>query len=115
MTRILITGGAGYVGSVSVEAFLAAGYEVVVLDDLTTGHRSAVPAGATLHIGTYADTEALSVLLRSERIDAIRALPNGSYEHEVWSDGFEEPIRIHSPDERPASDRPTTPDRRRAF
>ncbi len=51
MTRILVTGGAGYVGSVSVEAFLAAGHEVVVLDDLTTGHRAAVPAGATLHVG----------------------------------------------------------------
>lgn len=71
MTRILITGGAGYVGSVSAEAFLAAGYEVAVLDDLSTGHRAAVPAGATLHTGTYADAEALTALLRAERIDAI--------------------------------------------
>ncbi len=47
MTRILVTGGAGYVGSVSAEAFLAAGHEVVVLDDLSTGHRAAVPAAAT--------------------------------------------------------------------
>ena len=45
MTRILVTGGAGYVGSVSADAFLAAGHDVVVLDDLTTGHRAAVPAG----------------------------------------------------------------------
>jgi UDP-glucose 4-epimerase len=37
--RILVTGGAGYVGSVSVEAFLEAGHEVTVLDDLSTGHR----------------------------------------------------------------------------
>ena len=58
MTRILVTGGAGYVGSVSVEAFLAAGHEVVVLDDLTTGHRAAVPAGAGLHVATYADRDA---------------------------------------------------------
>ena len=71
MTRVLITGGAGYVGSVSAEAFLDAGHEVVVLDDLTTGHRAAVPAGATLHVGTYADGEALAALLRTERIDAI--------------------------------------------
>ena len=35
--RILVTGGAGYVGSVSVERFLEAGHEVVILDDLTTG------------------------------------------------------------------------------
>jgi UDP-glucose 4-epimerase len=71
VTRILITGGAGYVGSVSAEAFLAAGYDVVVLDDLSTGHRAAVPADATLRVGTYADGPALTELLRSDRIDAI--------------------------------------------
>ena len=46
--RILVTGGAGYIGSVSVEAFLEAGHEVTVLDDLSTGHRGAVAAWATL-------------------------------------------------------------------
>src|SRR5258707_1120640 len=71
VTRILITGGAGYVGSVSAEAFLAAGFDVVVLDDLSTGHRAAVPTDATLHVGTYADGPTLTELLRSERIDAI--------------------------------------------
>jgi UDP-glucose 4-epimerase len=71
MTRILVTGGAGYVGSVSAEAFLAAGHEVVVLDDLTTGHRAAVPPAATFHEGTYADGDSLSDLLQTERIDAI--------------------------------------------
>jgi UDP-glucose 4-epimerase len=71
MTRILITGGAGYVGSVSAEAFLAAGHEVVVLDDLTTGHRAAVPGGATLHAATYADGDGLARLLEAERIEAI--------------------------------------------
>ena len=71
MTRILITGGAGYVGSVSAEAFLTAGHDVVVLDDLTTGHRAAVPAGATLHTGTYGDRDAVTRLLDAERIEAI--------------------------------------------
>jgi len=42
--RVLVTGGAGYVGSVSVERLIEAGHEVVVLDDLTTGHRESVPA-----------------------------------------------------------------------
>jgi UDP-glucose 4-epimerase len=69
--RILVTGGAGYVGSVSADAFIQAGHDVVVLDDLSTGHRGAVPPGATLHQGTYADADALASLLESERIDAI--------------------------------------------
>lgn len=71
MTRVLITGGAGYVGSVSASAFLEAGHDVVVLDDLSTGHRGAVPPGATLHTGTYADGDALARLLETERIEAI--------------------------------------------
>jgi UDP-glucose 4-epimerase len=71
VTRILVTGGAGYVGSVSAEAFLAAGHDVVVLDDLSTGHRGAVPDGATFHQGTYTDGEAIARLLRAERIEAI--------------------------------------------
>jgi UDP-glucose 4-epimerase len=71
MIRILISGGAGYVGSVSAEALLAAGHEVVVLDDLTTGHRAAVPAGATFHTGTYTDANSLAELLRTERIEVI--------------------------------------------
>ena len=71
MTRVLITGGAGYVGSVSATAFLEAGHEVVVLDDLTTGHRGAVPGGAVLCEGTYADGAALERLLQGEGIEAI--------------------------------------------
>ena len=55
-----MTGGAGYVGSVSADAFIRAGHDVVVLDDLSTGHRGAVPPGATLHQGTYADADALA-------------------------------------------------------
>ena len=71
MTRILVTGGAGYVGAVSVEALLAAGHEVVVLDDLTTGHRGAVPAGASLREGTYTDEAATRRLLSDDGIEAI--------------------------------------------
>ena len=44
--RLLVTGGAGYIGSVVAAQLVAAGHEVVVLDDLSTGHADAVPAGA---------------------------------------------------------------------
>ncbi len=71
MARILVTGGAGYVGAVSVEAFLAAGHDVVVLDDLSTGHGSAVPDGARLVVGDYGDRATVAALLADERIEAI--------------------------------------------
>ena len=71
MTTILVTGGAGYVGSVSVEAFLAAGHQVVVLDDLTTGHRAAVADRATLIVGSYGDRPLVTRLLEEHGIEAI--------------------------------------------
>jgi UDP-glucose 4-epimerase len=46
--KLLVTGGAGYIGSVVARLLLDAGHQVVVLDDLSTGHEPAVPAGATL-------------------------------------------------------------------
>jgi len=67
--RVLVTGGAGYVGSVSVERLLEAGHHVVVLDDLSTGHRAAVDA--TLSEGSYADGPGTVALLDRERIDVI--------------------------------------------
>jgi UDP-glucose 4-epimerase len=69
--HILVTGGAGYVGSVSVAAFVAAGHEVTVLDDLSTGHRGAVAAEAHLVVGTYGDAPAVAALLRERGIDAV--------------------------------------------
>ena len=69
--RVLVTGGAGYVGSVSVEALAAAGHDVVVLDDLSTGHRPAVVEGSRLVTGSYGDEPAMTALLRDGRIDAI--------------------------------------------
>ena len=71
MARILVTGGAGYVGAVSVEAFVAAGHDVVVLDDLSTGHRSAVPDGARLIVGDYTDRAIAAAVFAEESIDAV--------------------------------------------
>jgi UDP-glucose 4-epimerase len=69
--RILVTGGAGYVGSVSVESFVAAGHEVTALDDLSTGHRDAVAPGALLVVGSYGDTGSVKALLERNRIEAV--------------------------------------------
>ena len=69
--RVLVTGGAGYVGSVSVERLLAAGHDVVILDDLTTGHRASVPSTASLEVGSYGDADLLARLLERARVDAI--------------------------------------------
>ncbi|HEY7462995.1 MAG TPA: UDP-glucose 4-epimerase GalE [Candidatus Limnocylindria bacterium] len=69
--RILVVGGAGYVGSTSVEGFLEAGHEVVVYDDLSTGHADAVVPPARLVRGSIQDRTRLEALLRDERIDAV--------------------------------------------
>jgi UDP-glucose 4-epimerase len=69
--RVLVTGGAGYVGSVSVEALVAGGHDVVVLDDLSKGHREAVTPGARLVEGSYADATGLRALLAETTVDAV--------------------------------------------
>jgi UDP-glucose 4-epimerase len=69
--RVLVTGGAGYVGGVSVDAILAAGHDVVVLDDITTGHAAVVPPDAVLVTGSYGDEAVVRGLLETHKIDAI--------------------------------------------
>jgi UDP-glucose 4-epimerase len=56
--RLLVTGGAGYIGSVVTAQLLAAGHDVVVLDDLSTGHADAVPARARFVVGDLRDSAA---------------------------------------------------------
>jgi UDP-glucose 4-epimerase len=69
--RVLVTGGAGYVGSVSVERLIEAGHEVVILDDLSTGHRESVPPVVSLEVGSYGDADEIARLLERARVDAI--------------------------------------------
>jgi UDP-glucose 4-epimerase len=66
--RVLVTGGAGYIGSAVGAQLVAAGHDVVVLDDLSTGHADAVPPGATFVKGTLRDCAA-EVL--SDGIEAV--------------------------------------------
>jgi UDP-glucose 4-epimerase len=69
--RVLVTGGAGYIGSVSVEALLAAGHEPVVVDDLSTGHQGSVPPGVPFERLSYGDEAAIAEALERHRIDAV--------------------------------------------
>jgi UDP-glucose 4-epimerase len=68
--RTLVTGGAGYIGSVVAAQLLAAGTHVVVLDDLSTGHRDAVPAGAEFREVSLLDPPALVHVL-AEGFDGV--------------------------------------------
>ena len=69
--KILVAGGAGYIGSVVVEQLLARGYAVVVLDDLSRGHRAAVDSGAEFVHGGVGDRAVLDGLLARHVIHAL--------------------------------------------
>lgn len=70
MARILITGGAGYVGSHCVKALARAGHQCIIIDNLSTGHREAVRWGEFVE-GDIRDAAALDALFRAYRIDAV--------------------------------------------
>lgn len=69
--RILVLGGAGYIGSHTSLELVRAGHEVVVADNLVTGFRAAVPAGARFLEGDLRDGNFLDRLFREEKIDAV--------------------------------------------
>ena len=69
--RVLVTGGAGYIGSILVDQLLERGFHIVVLDDLSTGHRQAVARGAGFVQGGVGNRELVEALLERERIEAI--------------------------------------------
>ena len=68
---LLVTGGAGYIGSQMVHELVDAGEHVVVLDDLSTGFRWAVPEGAPLVIGETGDQALVARLIRDHEVDSI--------------------------------------------
>lgn len=69
--NILVTGGAGYVGSVVVEELLKQGYEVIVLDNLQQGHQGAILPAAKLASADICDARALDQVFRGYQIDAV--------------------------------------------
>lgn len=71
MPTTIVTGGAGYIGSVTVAALLARGEKVVVIDNLVTGHRSAISPGATFHHADLRNTARIREILAESGADAV--------------------------------------------
>ena len=69
--NILVTGGAGYIGSATAEALLKAGHSVTAYDSLVTGHRAAVPDGAAFIQADLSDSHTLVETLTKEKFDAV--------------------------------------------
>ncbi|HEX3344088.1 MAG TPA: UDP-glucose 4-epimerase GalE [Polyangiaceae bacterium] len=69
--RVLVTGGAGYIGSHMALGLLREGHHVAVIDDLSAGRREAVPAGAVFVEADVADGVRVGEVLRRERIEAV--------------------------------------------
>ena len=71
---VLVTGAAGYIGSVVVERLLVQGHVVAAFDDLSQGHRAAVPAGAGFFEGDLRDRARLAEVMSTVRPDAVAHL-----------------------------------------
>jgi len=77
--KVLVTGGAGYVGSFSVHALAARGDAIVVLDDLSRGHREAVPAGVPLVVADLRDRAATEKALAGHEFDVVLHFAANAY------------------------------------
>ncbi len=69
--NILVTGGAGYIGSATAEALLKARHSVTIYDSLITGHRQAVPEGATFIEADLSDSHTLAKTLTDQKFEAV--------------------------------------------
>ena len=69
--RVLVTGGAGYIGSVIISQLLKKGAKVIAFDNLSNGHQAAVPSPAKLIIGDTSDRAALDQVFKKHRINAV--------------------------------------------
>ncbi|MEP6568902.1 MAG: UDP-glucose 4-epimerase GalE [Acidobacteriota bacterium] len=89
--RVLVTGGAGYIGSVVTEELVNDGHEVVVYDSLYKGHREAVVAGAAFVQADIADGGTLRETLRSHRTEAVVHMAADS----LVGESYEQPAKYY--------------------
>jgi UDP-glucose 4-epimerase len=69
--KILVTGGAGYIGSHTVDALIKAGFSVVIVDDLSTGFQELVHPKAKFYLKSILDQESMTKILQQEKIEGI--------------------------------------------
>jgi len=89
--RVLVTGGAGYIGSVVTEELLREGHEAVIYDDLSKGHRGAVVEGAAFVRGDLADAGSLRRALTEHRVEAVIHMAAAS----LVGESVEEPAKYY--------------------
>jgi UDP-glucose 4-epimerase len=87
--RVLVTGGAGYIGSIAVEMLVDAGHTVVVYDNMGKGHPGAVDPRAKLVEGDIADLALLEETLRDNRIEAVMHFAA----HSLVGESMEQPAK----------------------
>jgi len=68
---VLVLGGAGYIGSHTVDRLVEKGFDVAVVDNLVTGHRAAVNTQARFYYGDVRDTNFLEQVFTTEKIDSV--------------------------------------------
>lgn len=71
LTTVLVTGGAGYIGSHTVLALLGSGYRVIVVDNLSTGQKQSISKDAQLVVGDVADMELINSVIREFQVEAV--------------------------------------------
>lgn len=69
--NVLVTGGAGYVGSAVCEALAKAGHHVVVIDNLSSGFQSLIEPDTTFYIGSYGSYDGVTEIIKNEQINAV--------------------------------------------
>ncbi|MBM4021110.1 MAG: NAD-dependent epimerase/dehydratase family protein, partial [Planctomycetes bacterium] len=93
--KILVTGGAGFIGSHVVDALLAAGHQPSVLDDLSSGTRDNLPPRVTVHQGDIADTAAVERAFAAERPEAVcHQAAQMSVSRSVREPGFDARVNV---------------------
>ncbi len=83
-----MTGGAGYIGSVTASELIDAGHEVVVFDNLSQGHAAALPAGADLVVGDLANTDDVAEAFRASHFDGVMHFAS----HTLVGESMERPL-----------------------